>query len=345
MIGLENKFQGRDKEYNSKIADLEKLVINLQSQIQELQKKKNEKTGINNNQIVAKNEFNNNKNNSDDFISFINDKMKKKEEKIENIIDLKNGLICFLSNIKSYIIKNNSILKILNGKRDVILSLNNGNIISSKRSSIIFYEKDSFKIIKEIKIGCFAKQIIELKNCDILILSQNSQLCLIKANTINVDKIILNKNLNILSIIEINNDKVAIISNNLDTKNIGINYFDLNTKMLKQYLILEENNDINLKVDSFIINNNIFISFLNNLYIVDFISQKMEKKELGFSKFYSFNNNIFGIKEKSIYNITINNDIVNANKIYEDNSDNIICFIYSEDKKCIFCTINKVGSF
>ena len=345
MIGLENKFQGRDKEYNNKIADLEKLVINLQSQIQELQKKKNEKTGINNNQIVTKNEFNNNKNNSDDFISFINDKMKKKEEKIENIIDLKNGLICFLSNIKSYIIKNNSILKILNGKRDVILSLNNGNIISSKRSSIIFYEKDSFKIIKEIKIGCFAKQIIELKNCDILILSQYSELCLIKANTINVDKIILNKNLNILSIIEINNDKVAIISNNLDTKNIGINYFDLNTKILKQYLILEENNDINLKVDSFIINNNIFISFLNNLYIVDFISQKMEKKELGFSKFYSFNNNIFGIKEKSIYNITINNDIVNANKIYEDNSDNIICFIYSEDKKCIFCTINKVGSF
>ena len=194
-------------------------------------------------------------------------------------------------------------------------------------------------------MGCFAKQIIEFKNNDILILSQNSDLYLIKANIINANKIFSKKNLNISSIIEIDNGKVAIISNNLDTKKTQLNYFDLNTKTLKQYLILAENDDINLKANSFIIKNNIYISFFNNLYVIDFTSQKMKKRELGFSKIYSFNDNIFGIKEKSIYNIAINNDEINANQIYEDNSDNIICFIYSEDKKGIFCTINKVGSF
>ena len=87
IIGQLNKEnQGRDREYNNKIANLEKLIFSLQNQIQVLQKNKNENTNINNNQIVAKTEFNNNKINSNDFISFINDKIKKKEENIQNII-------------------------------------------------------------------------------------------------------------------------------------------------------------------------------------------------------------------------------------------------------------------
>lgn len=198
--------------------------------------------------------------------------------------------------------------------------------------------------MKKIQIGCFAKQIIELKNKDILILSQHSELRLIKENNAIADKISYPQNLKILSVIEIDNGKVAIISNNLNTEKTEIDYFDLNTKTLEQK-ILEDSYDINSKANSFIIKNNIYISFLNNLYIVDLTSQKKDKKELGFLKYYSFNDNIYGIKEKSIYNITINNGEINTSKIYEENSDNITCFIYTEDKKGIFCTNNKVGSF
>ena len=226
----------------------------------------------------------------------------------------------------------------------IILSLNNGDIISSKRTSIFLYDKNNFEIIKETKIGFHAKQIIELYNKDIVILSPSSELFLIKANTQIINKIFNNKNLNIFSILEINNGTSSFISYNDSTRKNEINYFDTNSLKLEQHIIFYENDDFNSKINSFIVKNIIYISSLNYLYLIDINSKKINKYEFTFSKIYSFNDNIFGINEKSIYNITLNDGEINTNKVHEDNSD-ITCLFYSADKKYIFCTKNKVGSF
>ena len=226
----------------------------------------------------------------------------------------------------------------------IILSLNNGDIISSKRTSIFLYDKNNFEIIKETKIGFHAKQIIELYNKDIVILSPSSELFLIKANTQIINKIFNNKNLNIFSILEINNGKVSFISYNNNTRKNEINYFYINSLKLEQHIIFYENDDFNSKINSFIVKNIIYISSLNYLYLIDINSKKINKYELTFSKIYSFNDNIFGINEKSIYNITLKDGEININKVHEDNSD-ITCLFYSVDKKYIICTKNKVGSF
>ena len=226
----------------------------------------------------------------------------------------------------------------------IILSLNNGDIISSKRTSIFLYDKNNFEIIKETKIGFHAKQIIELYNKDIVILSPSSELFLIKANTQIINKIFNNKNLNIFSILEINNGKVSFISYNNNTRKNEINYFYINSLKLEQHIIFYENDDFNSKINSFIVKNIIYISSLNYLYLIDINSKKINKYELTFSKIYSFNDNIFGINEKSIYNITLKDGEINTNKVHEDNSD-ITCLFYSADKKYIICTKNKVGSF
>ena len=90
--------------------------------------------------------------------------------------------------------------------------------------------------------------------------------------------------------------------------------------------------------------NIIYISSFNYLYLIDINSKKINKYELTFSKIYSFNDNIFGINEKSIYNITLNDGEINTNKVHEDNSD-ITCLFYSADKNILFFTKNKVSSF
>ena len=336
-----NELKKQNEDQANQINELSDLIKKLQTQIEGLQRDKNVNNGnkLNNNLISNNIQYNI----SDNFMLFINDKISKKEETVHNIKGLKEGLFCLISSKNLYIIQNSSIIKIINGMSNAILPLNNGNIMSSKRGNILIYEKGNFNELKKIVMGCYIKQFIELKNNNILLLSDESSLYLIKNLNINQinkeNKIYFPQDIQISSIVESINSEVIIISNNLNK----IYFYDLDKKGIAQTLVLDVSNDSASLENNFIHKNYLFVSSPKFLFKINIIEKKIEKKyEYRFAKIYSFNNTFFGINGKIIYFIKDNNGEIEYQTIYEDKED-IKSLFYTEGKKIIFCTDKKVG--
>ena len=336
-----NELKKQNEDQANQINELSDLIKKLQTQIEGLQRDKNVNNGnkLNNNLISNNIQYNI----SDNFMLFINDKISKKEETVHNIKGLKEGLFCLISSKNLYIIQNSSIIKIINGMSHAILPLSNGNIMSSKRGNILIYEKGNFNELKKIVMGCYIKQFIELKNNNILLLSDESSLYLIKNLNINQinkeNKIYFPQDIQISSIVESINSEVIIISNNLNK----IYFYDLDKKGIAQTLVLDVSNDSASLENNFIHKNYLFVSSPKFLFKINIIEKKIEKKyEYRFAKIYSFNNTFFGINGKIIYFIKDNNGEIEYQTIYEDKED-IKSLFYTEGKKIIFCTDKKVG--
>ena len=287
-----------------------------------------------NNTDITHSNIDSNNNKLKDIISKINNQNSK--EIVYTIKGLKDGLICLTTREKTYIIKKNSLIKVLPGYRAIILLLDNGNVLSSKNTKVLIYNNNCENIIKEIEIGEFAREIIELKQYDnkILFLSENSTLKLIENDE---HRIILDDNKKpICSIIEVSSNVIVIIF-----KDTSIMFFDLKNLVKISELILQNQIKNIDNIDILCINGNyLYISLRQSIFKIDIIKKEpISKYNLTLSKIYMFNNNIFGIYKNFIYRITDKDKTINSNLLYQFKKEkNIYCLYQIEEKKLMIST-------
>ena len=240
-------------------------------------------------------------------IEKINTELANRKEIIIDLFNLNDGIICLITQQKVYIIKNNSLLTITENKgKNIFLALYNGNLLLTKEKNILIFEKENFSKYKEITINFYPKQIIQLQyNNNLLFLS-------IDSNLFEIENYIIKNNLNIntkniISIIEINNSgEISIIYANGD-----ILFFDLKKNEEIKLLSLQLNN-FDFIYSPFIFKNILYLFFSDLLILIDINKKLIIKQiELKIQKIYKFNNNIFAIKNNSIYEVNID-----ENKFY-----------------------------
>ena len=280
-------------------------------------------------------------NNKLNILSEIN----KKKITIFNIIGLKDGFICLISNENSYIIKNNSLIKTLNGYRKVVLSLENKNILTSKNEKVIIYDNITFNTIKEIRMKEFAKQIIEINknkkdnknNNELLFLSENSKIKLIEDN--NYKDINYNIKKDICTIIETNIDQIVILY-----QDASLSFFNFKKKEETAQIKIQNNNALKIDYNDifFIDGDFLYISLFSSIIKIDIEKKIMiHNYELKMPKIYRFNNNFFGIYKNKIYILSDLNEEIKTKIICSEN-ENIYSLFQSNNNQIIYCTNNEV---
>ena len=85
-------------------------------------------------------------------------------------------------------------------------------------------------------------------------------------------------------------------------------FFNIEKKEKNQILELSCKANIILLDNSFIAHGYLYIASLDSMFKIDIIEKKINKKfTFGFSKIYSFNNDIFGININCVYKINDKN--------------------------------------
>ena len=175
-----NKLINENDIFKVEIQSLKETIKQLQNQIKEIKDMKSENK---NNEYSANKDINNKEDGN--MTKKVNDKIKEDNETIYNIQVLKNGTICLGGEKRVYIIKDNLDIETLQGYRKVILPLKNGNLLLSKFTDIYIHLYNDISNYQKIGVGYFAKQIIELKeNNKLLILLENGNLLIMKDETI-----------------------------------------------------------------------------------------------------------------------------------------------------------------
>ena len=321
------------EEHENKNKLNEELIKSLSTKIDELTKNEAEKANMNSNNINMDYNLNNNE------IIEMNNIIKKNQEKVFNIIRLKNenGKICVSTMNNAYIIQNNKIQTLL-GYRHIILQLGNGNLLTVKNTKIIIYfPNKNFSEKKEIDINRYSSQIIELNNKGIMVLSENSELIMIQNEEISK---IIDDIQNISSIIETYNNEIAIV---LKDKNLL--FYNLeNQKELKRLGLISNANLITLPF-LYVYNKNLYVSLFDCFYKVD-IEKKiiLTKFDLKYRRMYCFGYDFFGINNNCLYEIIDDNNKIKENKICEESS-NILCLCQLEEKKLILSTDDGIIKF
>ena len=334
--------QNNEKINNNKIEQNQNNVkLNNTNNIIELYANNNK---LNNNSNIVQNPnsidltMSNNKLN---ILSEIN----KKKITIFNIIGLKDGFICLISKENSYIIKNNSLIKTLNGYRKVVLSLENKNILTSKNEKVIIYDNITFNTIKEIRMKEFAKQIIEINknkkdnknNNELLFLSENSKIKLIEDN--NYKDINYNIKKDIYTIIETNIDQIVILY-----QDASLSFFNFKKKEETAQIKIQNNNALKIDYNDifFIDGDFLYISLFSSIIKIDIEKKIMiHNYELKMPKIYRFNNNFFGIYKNKIYILSDLNEEIKTKIICSEN-ENIYSLFQSNNNQIIYCTNNEV---
>ena len=314
---------------------------NNQENIEQLKKEiKNLQNKNNSNIFNEPNNHNiNNESNSNNIITKINNYIKNKKEEIIKIIGLKNGMICLLGLYNSYIIKNNSLIAFLEGYRNLILLLNNGDLLSSKSRKILIYDSKNFvSPKKEINMNCYSRQIIELYDNKILFLSTESNLILIENYNIeNTNKFDYLKDKKIVTMILIINDEIAFISFD---KIIYFFNFEKN-KEVKQLKLSGYGNIYMVDIAS-VKGNNLYIGLMSSIFKIDIKKKEIIGKHIcDFSYISKFNSNLYGISKYSIYQITDDNNKININQIYKDTAK-IKSLYQIGEKRFMICTEKEI---
>lgn len=343
---------------------LEKIVI-LEKNIDEMKNDRQNNENLNNNQEINQiniiendedlNDLNMNDIELNNIVLRINKKITEKKEKIYNIKGLKNGAIYFASNNAVYIVKKNSDSDIitLNGYRNVILQLKNGNVLTSQSTNIFIYSDNNFSDYKKIRVNCYPRQIIELeKENEFLILSEESELKILKGDAVIQSINAYKSEYKISSIKELNKNEISILLENKTKKNNDskiLIFYDLKEKEkikgkeIKRIELQSKPKILNY-VDLHIYNNNLYIPLFDALFKIDITKKTLiEKTNFGFSKFYRCKNYFLGIKKNEIYYIYEgNNSVIQNKKIYEEVSSNIYCLYPIKEKKLIVSTEKEI---
>ena len=254
-----------------------KQIESLNEKIKQLENQIKGTAYMSQNNINKNNEYSTNKDienkEEGNMITKANDKIKEDNEEIYNIQVLKNGTICLGGKEKVYIIKDNLDIETLLGFRKVILPLKNGDLLSSKFRKIYIHFYNNISNYRNISMQDCVKQIIELKeNNKLLILLENENLSLMK------DEVILktiddyNKYKNILSIVEINANEIAILINNQenekkDNEKVSEKYSPYKFLIFYDLIKYEEIKRLNLKSKTLLNNVEIFYVYNNYLYV------------------------------------------------------------------------------
>ena len=232
------------KHYDENMKKLLEKIEIMEKNMDEMKNNRQNNENLNNNQeinminIIKNDEDLNDINMNDielyNIVSRINKKITEKKEKIYNIKGLKKGAICFASNSAVYIFKKNSDIITLNGYRNVILQLKNGNLLTSQTTNIFIYSDNNFSDYKKIRVNCYPRQIIELeKENEFLILSEESELKILKGDTVIQSINAYKSEYKISSIKELNKNEIAILLEN-KAKNKNDNkiliFYDLKAK-------------------------------------------------------------------------------------------------------------------
>ena len=197
-------------------------------------------------------------------------------------------------------------------------------------------------------MGYFAKQIIELKeNNKLLILLEKGNLLIMKDETIinTIDNYNNNNKKNIISIIEINDNEIAILLNNekYNQKEVSaykyLIFYDLIKYKEIKRLKLESNTSINNEEIFNIYDNYLYVSLSDSFFVIDIERRKIQeiKVDYGFSKIYGFENNIFGVSGDAIYKIIKEKNDVKKELLHEDTSK-IYCIQPINENKIILST-------
>ena len=308
----------------------------------------------NNNKINLDNKEDENINNIDihydsgDYDSFnifnkINNLLKNNNEKIIDIKYLKDGIIFLISKEHTYIIKNNAIIYILEGYRNIILSLKNGDILTSIDQKIIMYKDETFLKLKEIKINLSLKQIMQLQyDNKILILTKDSKIMLIEINEENTERkeITLECGNNNFLMVEINNNgEFAIICSNGN-----LVFYDLKLQKEIKLLNLKTKNIIESLNAFLVFKKYLFICSVDALFVID-----IEKKEIlneinfGLEKIYKFNDDIFGIHKNTIYKIIFNDNEIKRKALCH-NASLIMSLCRIKESSLIYSAENGVNT-
>ena len=280
--------------------------------------------------------------NSINIFEKINNLLKQSIEKVIDIKYLKDGIIFLISQKHTYIIKNNIIKYILEGYRNIILSLNNGDILTTYGKKIFLYKDETFLNLKEIDINNDLKQIIELKyDNKLLILSKDSKIMLIEIDEQNVKKeVILEYGNEISLIIEINNNGEFIII--FSDGNLVI--YNLKLKKEIKHLVLKTKNIIE-SVNAFMIfNKHLYICSVEALFIIDIEKKELNQVNFRIEKIYKFNDDIYGIHKNTIYSIIINEKEIKK-KVLCHNTSSIYSLCLIKENLLIYSTENGVNFF
>ena len=280
--------------------------------------------------------------NSINIFEKINNLLKQSIEKVIDIKYLKDGIIFLISQKHTYIIKNNIIKYILEGYRNIILSLNNGDILTTYGKKIFLYKDETFLNLKEIDINNELKQIIELKyDNKLLILSKDSKIMLIEIDEQNVKKeVILEYGNEISLIIEINNNGEFIII--FSDGNLVI--YNLKLKKEIKHLVLKTKNIIE-SVNAFMIfNKHLYICSVEALFIIDIEKKELNQVNFRIEKIYKFNDDIYGIHKNTIYSIIINEKEIKK-KVLCHNTSSIYSLCLIKENLLIYSTENGVNFF
>ena len=338
-----NKLINENDFFKVEIQSLKETIKQSQNQIKEIKDMKSENK---NNEYSANKDINNKEDGN--MTKTVNDKIKEDNETIYNIQVLKNGTICLGGEKRVYIIKDNLVIETLQGYRKVILPLKNGNLLSSKSTNIYIHLYNDILNYRKISINDYAKQIIELKeNNKLLILLENGNLLIMKDETIinTIDNYNNNNKKNIISIIEINDNEIAILLNNekYNQKEVSaykyLIFYDLIKYEEIKRLELESKTSINNEEIFYIYDNYLYVSLSDSFFVIDIERRKIQeiKVDYGFSKIYGFENNIFGVSGDAIYKIIKEKNDVKKELLHKDTSK-IHCIQPINENKIILST-------
>ena len=338
-----NKLINENDIFKVEIQSLKETIKQLQNQIKEIKDMKSENK---NNEYSANKDINNKEDGN--MTKTVNDKIKEDNETIYNIQVLKNGTICLGGEKRVYIIKDNLDIETLQGYRKVILPLKNGNLLLSKSTNIYIHLYNDILNYRKISINDYAKQIIELKeNNKLLILLEKGNLLIMKDETIinTIDNYNNNNKKNIISIIEINDNEIAILLNNEKYKQKEVSaykyliFYDLIKYEEIKRLELESKTSINNEEIFYIYDNYLYVSLSDSFFVIDIERRKIQeiKVDYGFSKIYGSENNIFGVSGDAIYKIIKEKNDVKKELLHEDTSK-IYCIQPINENKIILST-------
>ena len=333
-LEMKAEYDSKLEEINLKFDKIIKINEYLSNKVKEL-----EKTISNSNQ----NKENNNPNLIDSIflsVNTINNIIKNYDDIIDNFQVSKRETIYLICKNGLYII-NQNLFKFIEGYRKVVLPLNNGNLLTTKNRKILIYSNNNFeKATETINMNCYPRQIIVLHDENkFLYLSEDSKIILIQTDSgIKTEIIYENKENSISSIISVNNFEIAIIFNNRI-----IMFYNIEKKEEIKILKLSGNGNINLLDNSLIANGYLYIALIDSIFKIDINNREINKKlNFGFSKIYSFNNDIFGINKNCVYKINDGNNNNNEQELILDDILPIRSLYKVNKKQIIFCTEKQI---